>query len=263
MFKSFFSILIVSLIFCFNALGQGQTGVARYVQIQDTYYDTVKFPNPYTQHYALYFSEKSSNYVNDIDDQRSTNLGSIGFEGKEKKTQIASKQIFRDPKLKMITFSYSKPGLVITYINEPLKTINWQIHSEQRKIGKFNCIRATATFRGRDYEAWFAPEIPLPHGPWKLHGLPGLILEAYDTRREIQFLFESIDIPSASAPEMLVLKREGIETSFEDYKKSPDFFWGEAATRYSMEDLKAKGSSATITIRITPTYDPIELSFED
>jgi len=69
----------------------------------------------------------------------------------------------------------------------------WQITSESKKIGEFECTKAISKpFRGRVYEVWFAPEIPVSSGPWKLCGLPGLILEAKDQSGEVQFVFESL-----------------------------------------------------------------------
>lgn len=81
------------------------------------------------------------------------------------------------------------------YVKEPIPKINWKISSESKKIGDFVCTKATAHFRGRDYTAWFTTVIPLPFGPWKLQGLPGLILEAYDTNKEVYFYFKSVKYP--------------------------------------------------------------------
>lgn len=82
------------------------------------------------------------------------------------------------------------------YVKEATPIINWKIGKETKKIGKFNCKIATANFRGRNYTAWFTPEIPLPYGPWKLQGLPGLILEAYDTNKFVYWTAKSIEYPS-------------------------------------------------------------------
>ena len=46
---------------------------------------------------------------------------------------------------------------------------------------------ATSDFRGRRWTAWFATDIPVSDGPWKLGGLPGLILEAYDKGHQYTF----------------------------------------------------------------------------
>lgn len=63
---------------------------------------------------------------------------------------------------------------------------------EYKKIGTFKCQRAKTFDRNRNYTAWFTPEVPSQAGPWKLHGLPGLILEAESEDGEVKFLFESL-----------------------------------------------------------------------
>lgn len=90
------------------------------------------------------------------------------------------------------------------YVKDKLPEINWQFTSDIKKIGRFNCNKAIASFRGRKYTAWYTVEIPIPFGPWKLHGLPGLILEAYDTHKEVFFYFKSIKYP---IKETLIIKK--------------------------------------------------------
>ena len=74
-------------------------------------------------------------------------------------------------------------------IEEPLPAINWKINSDTATFGGLHCQQATAHFKGRDYIAWFCPDLPFHTGPWKLNGLPGVIVDAHDTKNEVVFKF--------------------------------------------------------------------------
>lgn len=71
---------------------------------------------------------------------------------------------------------------------------NWKLHKETKKIGDFNCQKATIKFRGRNYTAWFTNEIPIRYGPWKFQGLSGLILEVYDDDYFLHIVTNSVKI---------------------------------------------------------------------
>jgi len=66
-------------------------------------------------------------------------------------------------------------------------TLGWEITSDTATVLNYVCQKAKLRFRGRDYEAWFAPDIPINDGPWKFMGLPGLILKVNDINRLIAF----------------------------------------------------------------------------
>jgi len=78
-------------------------------------------------------------------------------------------------------------------ITDALPTIDWKISGDTATFGGLHCQKATARFKGRDYTAWFSPDLPLLIGPWKLNGLPGVIVEAYDTKKEVYFKFDGIE----------------------------------------------------------------------
>lgn len=85
-------------------------------------------------------------------------------------------------------------------IHDTIPHIDWNIQpSETRQIGKYTCRKAVGLFGGRVYDAWFTPEIPVPHGPYKLGGLPGLILEAHSRDGKVSFHFKSFEWTDKSA----------------------------------------------------------------
>lgn len=59
-------------------------------------------------------------------------------------------------------------------------TRNWKLGSKSDSINGYSCRNAFLNFKGRKYTAWYTPEIPLPYGPYKFSGLPGLIVKISD-----------------------------------------------------------------------------------
>lgn len=81
-------------------------------------------------------------------------------------------------------------------IHENLLPIDWKlIPNEKRIINDYEVFKARGIFRGREYIAWYAPEIPMNIGPWKFSGLPGLILAISDTTKSFQWTAKSIIYP--------------------------------------------------------------------
>ena len=70
---------------------------------------------------------------------------------------------------------------------DSLHAQTWTMGDSTREVLGYTCQQATADFRGLRWTAWFATDIPVSDGPWKLGGLPGLILEAYDEGQQHVF----------------------------------------------------------------------------
>lgn len=74
---------------------------------------------------------------------------------------------------------YDQWGDELKYYTEPADEMQWTIMADSvATVMGYECIMAQADYHGRRWTAWFAPDIPLGSGPWKLRGLPGLILKA-------------------------------------------------------------------------------------
>ncbi len=86
--------------------------------------------------------------------------------------------------------------------------MNWKLHNERDTvIAGYKCYLATTHFSGRDYEAWFTPEVPINEGPFKFCGLPGLIVLVYDSKGFHKFQLTSITKHSGSIPILYYTKK--------------------------------------------------------
>lgn len=84
--------------------------------------------------------------------------------------------------------------MVNDYVTEsPMPAIDWKISGDTATFGGLHCQQATCHFKGRDYTAWFCPDLPVHTGPWKLNGLPGVIVDAHDAKNEVIFKFDGIE----------------------------------------------------------------------
>ena len=60
----------------------------------------------------------------------------------------------------------------------PTPDIAWTLTVDTLTVNGYHCQQATTTFRGVAWTVWYTEEIPSSAGPWRLRGLPGLIVEA-------------------------------------------------------------------------------------
>ncbi len=95
-------------------------------------------------------------------------------------------------------------------VEESVPDFNWQLHNQEKLINGLTAKKATTNFRGRHYTAWYIPSIPLPYGPWKFGGLPGLIADVYDDFYTFRWAASSIDFPYQG-------KLEATEPSWSNY----------------------------------------------
>jgi len=82
----------------------------------------------------------------------------------------------------------NKPILITDVFPE----LSWEITGRKETISGYKAEEAKCSYRGREWIVWFTQEIPLPYGPWKLHGLPGLILKATDKNEKYAFVLSTI-----------------------------------------------------------------------
>jgi len=76
------------------------------------------------------------------------------------------------------------------YQNPDSANFSWNIFPDTKVIAGFPVQKAETYAYGRKFTAWFSTEIPISDGPYTFRGLPGLILEIYDTQKYFTFTLQ-------------------------------------------------------------------------
>jgi GLPGLI family protein len=204
------SILItcINIFFFLNTYSQQPDPVLARVRYTYTNkIDTLKSAKPHIENMLLFFGKNTSLYtsydkiIHEIAEEQKfwAMIASGGGRGKSvfiiddtnSKWMTTTSYLFFLKENKFYTkemFSFR------SYLVEGIApTINWKLSNDTANFSGLNCLRATASFEGKDWEVWYAPSVPFPSGPWKLSGLPGLIVEAYDTNKQVYFKFAGME----------------------------------------------------------------------
>lgn len=144
--------------------------------------------------------------------------------------------------------------------DEDMPVLDWELTDSVVNVLGYECHGAKCRFRGREWTAFYTEDIPLTEGPWKLHGLPGLIMKATDEKGH--YSFECIGIKSKADRPITIYK-----VPFNNVKRSEYY---DTRHRYEVNPYAyfeaTTGGSITVTDEagnpVLDSYDPIELPFE-
>ncbi|TXF91471.1 GLPGLI family protein [Neolewinella aurantiaca] len=100
---------------------------------------------------------------------------------------------------------------------DTIPRINWSITNNEKVISGHSVLHATGAYGDRIYDAWYSPEIPVPFGPYRLGGLPGLILEAKSRDGVVNFEFAGFTANVTEHPD-LKAPVEGTHVSQDGFK---------------------------------------------
>jgi GLPGLI family protein len=126
---------------------------------------------------------------------------------------------------------------------EPKTNLNWTIVADTSVLFGYLCQKAYATYGGREWIVWFTPEIPISDGPWKLHGLPGLILKAHDKDNTHQF--EAIRLRQSISPiysnndrQIVTTRRKTFIKNKNSFEKDPQSYIPKSEPLMTTHDAK-------------------------
>ena len=91
---------------------------------------------------------------------------------------------------KVTVYTVTKDSKIRYEEQEPLK---WILYGDTKTVNGVKCQMAVTNRYGRRWIAYFSKEYPQIIGPYKFNGLPGLILELYDTRDDYHFTAINIE----------------------------------------------------------------------
>jgi GLPGLI family protein len=111
------------------------------------------------------------------------------------------------------------------YYEEPMNTLQWKIvPNSEKKFLSYTVQKAVTYYGGRTWEAWFTPEIPISDGPYKFHGLPGLIVKLQDTMKHYSFTLTSSERVIGERPIEVIIPDRVIRTDRAGFLKAQQNF---------------------------------------
>lgn len=159
----------------------------------------------------LYFTPTESKYE---ESEERANADDEGYSWR-KETFFIKRNYEKNTQYDALTV-LGKVYLVEDSIHRP----NWKIHNDLKEVAGHLCMKAYCedTIKMQKITAWFALDMPLPAGPERLGGLPGMILEADVNNGALTIVADRIDLKKITTELELPKKLKGKKINEADYQ---------------------------------------------
>jgi GLPGLI family protein len=227
--------------------------------------DTTNPGKLYTENMNLFLGRRSSVYKT-ADKELADSLAMASFKASGNRSINITKlytfaQIFMYPESHEL-FVFDRVMFDKYIMGDEWPSIDWKITEETKKISQLKCQKAIGAWRGRTYEAWFCADLPFHAGPWKLNGLPGLIVEAVDTRQQVSFKFAGYrTLNDGKVVIKLPGKNEAKPATVQDFnkareaiKKNPGIMTSASGGRFTPNSPSTAGNN------VSSNNNPLELT---
>ncbi len=165
--------------------------------------------------------------------QEMTRNAYFGGKMDEMPRKDGSYYVFKNSPTKNVS-TYDTAGLDKFTYDEPFEVWNWEIGEATKDILGYECVEASTDYHGRKWTVWFTPEIPIQNGPWKLGGLPGLILEAVSEGGQYSFVATGIQKTEKNIVP-LYLASDYEKTTRQDFLKNKRSFLDNTLSRINAQ----------------------------
>ena len=153
---------------------------------------------------------------------------------------------------------------------EERKPIKWTLNDDTLTVGGYLCKTATCQLYGRKWTVRYNEDIPTSAGPWKLFGLPGLILEAEadggiqrftiaDIQRIASPIYYETNAITVKTTEAKLIKMRIKSFGNRLYLKNPMYYVGDLSTADVTHDTEGILVNNVYVNNKAHVYQPLEL----
>jgi|GEM_PF-1442324 len=271
--KLFVPALFLCLLYSFSYKNTKVTEPPTVIAYYQFYHikDTTQRGRVWTEDFMLAFNADKSIYTSQTKAKQDSALQAKLMEAEKKNSEIVEMglfapttedDIYTDKNTLYTIKNYNQQSYLIT---EVLEKTSWTISKETKQVLGYTCQMATGMVKGRRYTVWFTTDIPAGFGPWKLQGLPGLIIEAYDDHHYIKFTctkvvtsggfqnIKPIDLPANPIPTTKT-EYEHMKKALQEDLGTENFGDGITIDKIAVNGAEAKKSGKKLAINY-----PLEL----
>lgn len=231
--------------------------------------DTLNKNDKHKEDFALIINSRSSRFVS-VEKLRADSINKVNTDLVERGVSanyiIEVNKGTRDEIFNFITekklYKRTRYGYKAYAVALNAQNITWELVPTEFKniLGK-KCNKAIGVFGGRKYIVWYTTQIPTTAGPWKLRGLPGLILQAIDVKNEVFFVATAIN--TSYKNEKIELTKNDLLVQENDFLKLQNANAGKSPIQnsdFKIDGIKLEGTSTTSKPKTKPINNPLEVS---